>query len=394
MSTSQATRSALDNNESQAAQSALDNNESQAAQSAVDKSQSSRPLCLAISTGEPAGIGPELLVHAIMRGVDAKLVYIGDTRVLEEASRVLRAGFYFERFDALDHSPIKPQTIYYVPQKLAQENEFGFLRRGNAPYVLNALSRAAAGCISGEFDAMVTGPIHKGNINDAGIPFSGHTEFLQKLAGDVPVVMMLATDIRLPRAALLETLKLRVALATTHLPLSQVPAAISKPHLLQTIRTLHTSLRTQFGIEAPRIGVLGLNPHAGEGGHLGREEIDIIEPVLQQLRAEGLNLLGPWPADTAFVPEKLRQVDAVLAMYHDQGLPVLKTLGFGEAVNITLGLPFIRTSVDHGTALELAGKALANPNSFYAAIDAAVEMVKARRGVIPASHKNLLRPIF
>ena len=181
---------------------------------------------------------------------------------------------------------------------------------------------------------------------------------------------------------MLTTPKLRVALATTHLPLSQVPNVITKSHLLQTIRTLHTCLRAQFGIEAPRIGVLGLNPHAGEGGHLGREEIDIIEPVLNQLRAEGFNLLGPWPADTAFVPEKLRQVDAVLAMYHDQGLPVLKTLGFGEAVNITLGLPFIRTSVVHGTALELAGMALANPNSFYAAIDAAVEMVKARRGVM------------
>jgi 4-hydroxythreonine-4-phosphate dehydrogenase len=322
-----------------------------------------RPARIAISVGEPAGVGPELLVHAIERGANAQLIYIGDTSVLEEASRVLRAGFYFERFDPNDHQPIKPQTIYYVPQKLGQANEFGFLRQGNAPYVLTVLSRAAAGCISGEFDALVTGPIHKGNINDAGIPFTGHTEFLQKISGDVPVVMMLATP------------KLRVALATTHLPLSKVSQAITKAGLRQTIMTLGRGLQTQFGIARPRIGVLGLNPHAGEGGHLGREEIDIIEPVLHELRTLGLEILGPWPADTAFVPEKLTRVDVVLAMYHDQGLPVLKTQGFGEAVNITVGLPFIRTSVDHGTALELAGKALANPGSFFAALDQAIDMV-------------------
>ncbi len=315
-------------------------------------------LRIALSAGEPAGVGPELIARAIERGANgAQLIYVGDVSVLEDASRVVRTGFKIERFDANYFGPMPPSTVYFVPQKLAQANEFGFLRLANAPYVLNVLQRAAAGCLSGEFDALVTGPVHKGVINDAGIAFSGHTEFLQQLSGGAPVVMLLATT------------ALKVALATTHLPLRQVPIALTAELLSKVIRTLDYGLRTQFGLIAPRIGVLGLNPHAGEGGHLGREEIDVIEPVIADLSARGIRLFGPWPADTAFVPERLREVDVILAMYHDQGLPVLKTLGFGEAVNVTLGLPFIRTSVDHGTALDLAGKALARPESLYAAID-------------------------
>jgi 4-hydroxythreonine-4-phosphate dehydrogenase len=330
-----------------------------------------RALRIALSAGEPAGIGPELIARAIERGASgAQLIYVGDASVLEQASHVVRTGFKIERFDAQYFGPMPPSTVYFVPQKLAQENEFGFLRRANAPYVLNVLQRAAAGCLSGEFDALVTGPVHKGVINDAGIAFSGHTEFLQQLSGGAPVVMLLATA------------ELKVALATTHLPLRMVPSAVTYASLSTIIRTLEHGLRTQFGLTAPRIGVLGLNPHAGEGGHLGREEIDVIKPVIADLSACGIKLLGPWPADTAFVPERLRDVDVILAMYHDQGLPVLKTLGFGEAINITLGLPFIRTSVDHGTALDLAGKALARPESLYAAIDCALRLATIKSGAL------------
>ena len=327
-----------------------------------------RALRIALSAGEPAGIGPELIARAIERGVGgAQLVYVGDPSLLEAASRVVRTGFKIERFDANYFGPMPPSTVYFVPQKLAQVNEFGFLRLGNAHYVLSVLQRIAAGCQSGEFDAMVTGPVHKGVINDAGINFSGHTEFLQQLSGGVPVVMLLATE------------KLKVALVTTHIPLRHVAAEITTARLNSVIRTLDRSLREQFGIATPRIGVLGLNPHAGEGGHLGAEEIEVIEPALRDLRASGIHLLGPWPADTAFVPQRLQEVDVILAMYHDQGLPVLKAQGFGQAVNITLGLPFIRTSVDHGTALDLAGKALARPESLYAAIDYALHLAALKR---------------
>ena len=322
-----------------------------------------RALRIALSAGEPAGIGPELIARAIERGVGgAQLVYVGDPSLLEAASRVVRTGFKIERFDPNYFGPMPPATVYFVPQKLAQVNEFGFLRLGNAHYVLSVLQRIAAGCQSGEFDAMVTGPVHKGVINEAGINFSGHTEFLQQLSGGAPVVMLLATA------------KLKVALVTTHLPLRHVAAEITQERLSSVIHTLNLGMRKQLGIPVPRIGVLGLNPHAGEGGHLGAEEIEVIEPVLRDLRASGIHVLGPWSADTAFVPQRLREVDVILAMYHDQGLPVLKTQGFGEAVNITLGLPFIRTSVDHGTALELAGKALARPDSLYAAIDYALHL--------------------
>jgi 4-hydroxythreonine-4-phosphate dehydrogenase len=327
-----------------------------------------RALRIALSAGEPAGVGPELVARAIQRGLpNAQLVYVGDPNLLEQAAKVARTTLHLERFDPTFNAALAPGSAFYVPQKLLQDNEFGFLRQANAPYVLNVLTRAGAGCMSGEFDAMVTGPVHKAVINDAGIAFSGHTEFLQQLAGSVSVVMMLATP------------KLRVALATTHLALRAVPDAITIKLLRRVLLTLDAGMRDQFGLANPRIGVLGLNPHAGEGGHLGREEIEVMAPVLSELRERGLHLLGPWPADTAFVPERLSQVDVVLAMYHDQGLPVLKTQGFGEAVNVTVGLPFIRTSVDHGTALELAGKALAKPESLYAAIDLALLLATNKR---------------
>jgi 4-hydroxythreonine-4-phosphate dehydrogenase len=242
----------------------------------------------------------------------------------------------------------------------------GRLDRHNAGYVLAALTRATDGCLTGEFDALVTGPVHKGVINDAGIPFSGHTEFLAERCKAKQVVMMLACP------------GLRVALATTHLPLAEVPRAITRERLTAVIEVLHADLRMKFGITNPRLLVCGLNPHAGEGGHLGREEIEIIAPVIRQLQQQGLPLKGPVPADTAFLPESLAGTDAVLAMYHDQGLPVLKARDFAHAVNVTLGLPFIRTSVDHGTALELAGTGRADPSSLHAAIDTALAMILAR----------------
>jgi len=244
--------------------------------------------------------------------------------------------------------------------------EPGVLNPASSGYVLETLRLAAEGCLSGDFDGMVTAPVHKGVINEAGIAFSGHTEFLQELCGVERVVMMLATE------------DLRVALVTTHLPLKDVSAAITPQRLTQVTRILNADLKTFFGIEQPRILVTGLNPHAGEGGHLGREEIETIEPTLAQLRAEGIQLTGPLPADTLFTPHWLDNADAVLAMYHDQGLPVLKFQGFGRAVNITLGLPIVRTSVDHGTALDLAGTGTADSGSLHTAIRVGATMARSR----------------
>jgi 4-hydroxythreonine-4-phosphate dehydrogenase len=236
----------------------------------------------------------------------------------------------------------------------------------NAHYVLNTLQLAAKGCMRGEFDALVTGPLQKSVINDAGISFTGHTEYLADLSNCPRVVMMLATD------------TLRVALATTHLPLRDVSTQITRELLTEVLQILQHDLQTKFNIAHPRIIVCGLNPHAGEGGHLGSEEIEIIEPALESLRDKGLNLIGPLPADTAFVPRNLEQADAVLAMYHDQGLPVLKHSGFGRAVNITLGLPFIRTSVDHGTALDLAGSGKIDTGSLQQALKMAISMASSK----------------
>lgn len=325
-------------------------------------------LRIALSAGEPAGIGPELLALLADRGAGGRqLVYIGDPAVVEAGARAVRRSVQILLFDPSYTGPMPAKSLYYVPLSLQAENEFGFLRLANAPYVLNVLSRAAAGCISGEFDAMVTAPLQKSIINDAGIAFSGHTEFLQQIAGIQSVVMLLAAP------------QLRVALATTHLPLRAVADALSADRLRRVLLTLEAGMRDQFGLTRQRIAVLGLNPHAGEGGHLGREEIEVMIPVLDELRASGMDLLGPWPADTAFVADRRSQVDVYLAMYHDQGLPVLKTQAFGEAVNVTLGLPFIRTSVDHGTALDIAGKALARPESLFAAVDLAFELAANRR---------------
>lgn len=242
----------------------------------------------------------------------------------------------------------------------------GQLSKANAAYVLQTLTRAAHGCLDGSFAGLITAPVHKGIINEAGMPFSGHTEFLADLTATPQVVMMLATQ------------GLRVALVTTHLPLKDVANAITAERLQRVTRILHADLRDKFGIAKPRILVCGLNPHAGEGGHLGREEIDVIEPVLQQLRAEGMQLIGPLPADTLFTPKHLEHRDAVLAMYHDQGLPVLKYKGFGAAVNVTLGLPIIRTSVDHGTALDLAGTGRIDCGSLQVALETAYEMAQSR----------------
>jgi len=324
---------------------------------------------LALTPGEPAGIGPDLCAQLAMAAFPAQLVAIADPRLLADRARRLGLDLELVGFDPgaprLAH---RAGSLPVLPLSLAQPSQPGRLDPANAAYVLDCLRRACAGCLKGEFDALVTGPVHKGVINDAGFPFSGHTEFLAELCGADPVMMLAAPG-------------LRVALATTHLPLRQVPAHLTREGLARVIRILDRDLRERFGIPRPRLLICGLNPHAGEGGHLGREEIEVIAPLIAELRDAGLDLLGPLAADSAFVPDKLAQVDAVLAMYHDQGLPVLKHLGFGRAVNITLGLPIIRVSVDHGTALALAGTGLADPGSLSAALHQALELaLKARSG--------------
>lgn len=326
-----------------------------------------RAIRLAISPGEPAGIGPEIVAKLASVGLPGvQLVAIADRALLEDGAKVARTDLRLERFDARDYSPTAPGSLRFIPLALPQENEFGFLRQGNARYVIAVLQRAVAGCLSGEFDGLVTGPVHKGVINDAGIAFTGHTEFLQRMVGSSNVVMMLVSG------------QLRVALVTTHIPLRRVPYEITKERLHVLLETMDHSLRRDYGLVPPRIAVLGLNPHAGEGGHMGSEEIDVIAPVIEELRKGGMLLHGPMSADTAFTPEKLRQFDLYVAMYHDQGLPVLKAHGFGAAVNVTLGLPFVRTSVDHGTALELAGKGLANDGSMIMAAREAAKLIAIR----------------
>ena len=320
---------------------------------------------LAVTSGAPARIGPELLVHVCQQPQAAQLIAIADPGLLRDRAASLKLPLTLEGVP--DHKdPAPPGHLYIAPVELAIPAEPGKLDSRNASYVLQTLTQAIEGCTKGHFDAMVTAPVHKGVINDGGIPFSGHTEFLAERTNTKRVVMMLATP------------GLRVALATTHLPLKDVSAAIDREMLSEVIEIVDRDLRTQFGLENPHIMVLGLNPHAGEGGHLGREELDTIIPVIEKLA--DLNLSGPVPADTGFTPSRLENVDAVLAMYHDQGLPVLKYQGFGEAINVTLGLPIIRTSVDHGTALDLAGSGQADTGSLRAAIDYARTMVtqKAR----------------
>jgi 4-hydroxythreonine-4-phosphate dehydrogenase len=320
---------------------------------------------IAITAGEPAGIGPDiilmLLQHKQWSGID--LVVIADPAVLQARAQQLGIDVRLHTYSPDAPPPVcSAGECLVLPIPCAAPVEAGVLNPLNAEYVLQTLRRATTGCLSGEFAAVVTAPLHKGVINEAGIPFTGHTEFLAELTKAPLPVMMLTAD------------KLRVALATTHLPLRKVSDAITPALLEQVLRILHRDLQQKFSIPNPHILVCGLNPHAGEGGHLGTEELDIIIPVVQQLRQQGMNLSGPLPADTLFTPRNLQGADAVLAMYHDQGLPVLKHAGFGKAINITLGLPIIRTSVDHGTALDLAGTGKADTGSLQEAIGLAVQL--------------------
>ena len=317
-----------------------------------------------ITPGEPAGIGPDLAIQLAQRDWPLELVVCADASLLTERAKLLGLPITLLPYDP--EQPAKPQRagmLTLLPVALHAPVTPGELNVENGRYVVETLARACDGCLNGEFAALVTGPVHKGIINDAGIPFTGHTEFFEERSGAAKVVMMLATE------------ELRVALATTHLPLKTVSDAITPDLLREVITILHDDLRNKFGLAEPHVLVCGLNPHAGEGGHMGTEEIDTIIPVLEEMRAKGMNLSGPLPADTLFQPKYLDHADAVLAMYHDQGLPVLKYQGFGRGVNITLGLPFIRTSVDHGTALELAGLGKADVGSFITALNLAIKMI-------------------
>ncbi|HET7778907.1 MAG TPA: 4-hydroxythreonine-4-phosphate dehydrogenase PdxA, partial [Rudaea sp.] len=324
----------------------------------------------------PAGVGPELVAALAATGLQADLIAIADQNLLRRAAQQRGVELQLEAFDGSRRDRRKPGVLRGIDIPLAVPAIAGKLDPGNARYVLDTLARGADGCAGADFDALVTGPVQKSIIADAGFAFTGHTEFFA-LRARCDVVMMLVAP-NPDRGGGRFGGDLRVALATTHLPLSAVPAAVTQAGLVRTLRILCDDLIGRFGIAAPRIGVLGLNPHAGEGGHLGREEIDTIIPALEQLRAAGFDLVGPLPADTAFLPSQLVRFDAVLAMYHDQGLPVLKHAGFGHAVNVTLGLPYIRTSVDHGTALDLAGTGKADASSLEAAARLALELAARR----------------
>lgn len=318
-------------------------------------------LRIGITPGEPAGIGPDLVLQLAMQSWPAELVVCADQHMLQD--RANKLGLVVQFIPYNPSAEPQPQvagtlTIAHIPADVAVTP--GKLDENNGHYVVRTLTFAGERSISGEFDAIVTGPVHKGIINKAGISFSGHTEFFAHQSNTPYVVMMLATE------------GLRVALATTHIPLAYVAKAITRERLLQVISILNQDLQSKFGIAKPRIYVCGLNPHAGEDGHLGREEIDVIRPALDELRQQGLDLVGPLPADTLFQDKYLKDADAVLAMYHDQGLPVLKYKGFGRSVNISLGLPLIRTSVDHGTALDLAGTGTADVGSFRHALEQAI----------------------
>ncbi len=336
---------------------------------------------IAVTPGEPAGIGPDLLIQLAAERSLAEYVIIADPKILRERAEQLRIPLTIEEYLADNKPNKKKNTLTVLSIDCPAPVKAGQLDAENAHYVLETIKRGTLGCLDHEFSAIVTGPIHKGIINEgtcseaisneaisckvtkeSALLFTGHTEFLAELTQTKLPVMMLATE------------SLRVALATTHLPLSEVSAAITKQSLTDVIEILHHDMQTKFGISHPRILVCGLNPHAGEDGHLGMEEIETIEPVLQSLRDTGMNLIGPLPADTLFTPRYLEQADAVLAMYHDQGLPVLKHVGFGNAINITLGLPIIRTSVDHGTALDLAGTGKAETGSLIAALNIAKQL--------------------
>ncbi|MDP2784085.1 MAG: 4-hydroxythreonine-4-phosphate dehydrogenase PdxA [Sulfurimicrobium sp.] len=319
---------------------------------------------LALTAGEPAGIGPDLCVLLAQQGVAARVIVLADKTLLAARAKALKLPLAIMDYAPLADQPSPPRALEVMHVPLAAAVQPGKLDVANSRYVLETLRCAVEGCLNGTFDALVTAPVHKGVINDAGIPFTGHTEYLAEQTGTPRVVMMLVGG------------GMRVALATTHLPLRSVADAITQDSLREVIRILHHDLVSRFGIARPRILVAGLNPHAGEGGHLGREEIEVISPVLDALRAQGMDLRGPLPADTLFTPRMLAECDCVLAMYHDQGLPVLKHASFGGGVNVTLGLPIIRTSVDHGTALDLAGSGNAEPGSLLAALELACAMAR------------------
>ena len=322
---------------------------------------------IAITPGEPAGIGPDITLMLAQQDFAAHLVAVADPQLLRE--RAERLGLKVELVEWHADEPATAQRsgrLLVLPVPLATPAKCGQLNVRNADYVLATLRTAVTHIQRNHFDALTTGPVQKSIINDAGYVFPGHTEFLAELTQTELPVMMLATP------------GLRVALVTTHVPVTQIAPLITQARLRKTLQILHHDLMSQFGLKAPHILVCGLNPHAGEGGHLGREEIEVIEPVLTQLRAEGMRLTGPLPADTLFTPKNLSGADAVLAMYHDQGLPVLKYVGFGNAINITLGLPIVRTSVDHGTALDLAGTGRAEPGSLALAVSIAVDIIRAQ----------------
>lgn len=325
------------------------------------------PVTLALTAGEPAGIGPDLCLQLATQARAQRVVVIASRELLQARQALLGLSVELVPWQPGDTATTAAGQLAVLDVPGITDTGAGQTHPGNSQYVLDTLTAAARGCLEGTFDGMVTAPVHKGVINEAGIAFSGHTEFLQELCGVERVVMMLASE------------ELRVALVTTHLPLKDVAAAITPERITQVTRILNQDLKTFFGIAQPRILVAGLNPHAGEGGHLGREEIEVIEPTLDKLRSEGIGLTGPLPADTLFTPHCLQDADAVLAMYHDQGLPVLKFQGFGRAVNITLGLPIVRTSVDHGTALDLAGTGRADSGSLHTAIRVGEQMARYRR---------------
>jgi 4-hydroxythreonine-4-phosphate dehydrogenase len=322
----------------------------------------SRPL-VALTAGEPAGIGPDLCALLASEKFAGRLVIVGDRRVISQRAQARGIVFDVPAYAGRDAAP----ALSIMDIRAQARVTPGKLDRANSNYVIAMLDAALQGCVRREFDAMVTAPVQKSVINDAGIPFTGHTEYLAEKTGTPLVVMLLVGG------------GLRVALATTHLALSEVPRAITREHLTAIIRVLDADLRKRFGIAKPRILVAGLNPHAGESGYLGREEIEVITPVIEELAGEGLSVTGPFPADTLFTPRVLAGGDAALAMFHDQGLPVLKHAAFGEAVNVTLGLPIIRTSVDHGTALDRAGSGEIDAGSLREAIALAFEMALRSR---------------
>lgn len=323
-----------------------------------------KPLKIAVTPGEPAGVGPDLIIELAQQEWPAQLIIFADETMMQERAAALGKPLILTPYTADEKRVQSKGELFIQAIPTAVPVEPGVLTSDNGHYVVETLRQACQANIEGDFDAVVTGPVNKGIINKAGISFSGHTEFFAHQSNTIDVVMLLSTD------------GLNVALATTHIPLEYVSRAITRERLHKVIHIIHTDLKLKFNITNPHIYVCGLNPHAGEDGHIGREEIETISPALDELRAEGINLTGPLPADTIFQPKYLADADVVLAMYHDQGLPVLKYKGFGAAVNITLGLPFVRTSVDHGTALDLAAKGQADSGSFTKAMNKAIELAQ------------------